>query len=166
MGNRVFGCDDCQLICPWNRYAKTTTVSDFHARHGLDNRTLLDLWQWSEDEFLSHTEGSPIRRTGYVNFLRNLAIGIGNAPFHVDNLTQLKARLGQHGDMLDEHILWAIDEQTSSRTPSPIKTPAMYSINQKHSEAIKLLVQSRMAVEQGRRMMPYKRQPNTLILLF
>ena len=113
MGNRVFGCDDCQLICPWNRYAKTTTVSDFHARHGLDNRTLLDLWQWSEDYFLSHTEGSPIRRTGYVNFLRNLAIGIGNAPFHTDNLAQLKARLGQHGDMLDEHITWAIDEQIS-----------------------------------------------------
>ncbi len=111
IGNRVFGCDDCQLICPWNRYANLSPIDDFLARHNLDNSLLIELWQWSEAMFLDKTQGSPLRRTGYVNFLRNLAIGIGNAPYTVDNITALESRLGTLGDVLDEHIHWAVAEQ-------------------------------------------------------
>lgn len=111
IGNRVFGCDDCQLICPWNRYAKLSPINDFLARHNLDDSLLIELWQWSEQMFLDKTQGSPIRRTGYLNFLRNLAIGIGNAPYTADNITALELRLGTLGDVLDEHIRWAITEQ-------------------------------------------------------
>jgi len=113
IGNRVFGCDDCQLICPWNRYANLSPIDDFLARHNLDNSLLIELWQWSEAMFLDKTQGSPLRRTGYVNFLRNLAIGIGNAPYTADNITALESRLGTLGDVLDEHIHWAIAEQQS-----------------------------------------------------
>lgn len=116
IGNRVFGCDDCQLICPWNRYAKLTTVEDFAPRHKLDSSSLLELWQWSEADFLQYTQGSPLRRTGYVNFLRNIAIGLGNATADDINIEQLKSRLGRHNDVLDEHIHWAIEEQTSKLT--------------------------------------------------
>lgn len=115
MGNRVFGCDDCQLICPWNRYAKVSPIDDFHARHQLDESLLTELWQWTEAEFLERTQGSPIRRTGYVNFLRNLSIGIGNALYSEHNIQLLKQRLGEHNDMLDEHINWAINEQLTKQ---------------------------------------------------
>ncbi|AOY44862.1 FeS protein [Psychrobacter sp. AntiMn-1] len=111
IGNRVFGCDDCQLICPWNRYANLTTVEDFAPRHGLDNSSLLELWQWQEADFLNNTQGSPLRRTGYINFLRNIAIGLGNANASLDVVEQLKSKLTIHNAMLDEHIEWALDEQ-------------------------------------------------------
>ena len=111
IGNRVFGCDDCQLICPWNRYAQLTTVNDFAPRHGLDNSSLLELWQWQEPDFLRYTEGSPLRRTGYLSFLRNIAIGLGNAAGNPDIISRLQAKLGIHGDLLDEHIDWALLEQ-------------------------------------------------------
>ncbi len=111
IGNRVFGCDDCQLICPWNRYSQLTTVDDFMPRHKLDSSSLLELWQWTEDEFLRYTQGSPLRRTGYVNFLRNISIGLGNADASLVNIEYLQAKLHVHNDMLDEHIDWAITEQ-------------------------------------------------------
>lgn len=111
IGNRVFGCDDCQLICPWNRYANLTSVEDFAPRHNLDNSSLLTLWQWQEAEFMKKTEGSPLRRTGYVNFLRNIAIGLGNANGSEEIITYLQSKLSRHGDVLDEHIKWAINEQ-------------------------------------------------------
>ncbi len=111
IGNRVFGCDDCQLICPWNRYAQLTTVNDFAPRHGLDNSSLLELWQWQEPDFLRYTEGSPLRRTGYLSFLRNIAIGLGNAAGNPEVISRLQAKLGIHGDLLDEHIDWALLEQ-------------------------------------------------------
>ena len=111
IGNRVFGCDDCQLICPWNRYAQLATIDDFNPRHQLDNSSLLELWQWTEAEFLHRTQGSPLRRTGYVNFLRNLAIGLGNANPSTLIIAQLRTKLSLHGDMLDEHLIWAINEQ-------------------------------------------------------
>ena len=111
IGNRVFGCDDCQLICPWNRYANLTTVEDFAPRHGLDNSSLLELWQWQEADFLNNTQGSPLRRTGYINFLRNIAIGLGNANASFDVVEQLKSKLTIHNAMLDEHIEWALNEQ-------------------------------------------------------
>ena len=111
IGNRVFGCDDCQLICPWNSFAKTTPIEDFHPRHGLDQASLLDLWQWDEATFLANTEGSPLRRTGYQSFMRNIAIGLGNAPFSsaiIDNLEKNKLL---HDDIVQVHIDWAIQEQ-------------------------------------------------------
>jgi len=111
IGNRVFGCDDCQLICPWNRYANLTPVADFAPRHNLDNSSLLELWQWTEAEFMKKTEGSPLRRTGYVNFLRNIAIGLGNANGCQETMAQLESKLGVHNEMLDEHIIWAVSEQ-------------------------------------------------------
>lgn len=118
IGNRVFGCDDCQLICPWNRYANLTSVDDFAPRHGLDDISLLEIWQWQEAEFLQYTQGSPIRRTGYINFLRNIAIGLGNANTSLVIIEQLQSKLGQHNDMLDEHINWAIREQRVKRNPN------------------------------------------------
>ena len=111
IGNRIFGCDDCQLICPWNRYAKITPVEDFLPRHNLDNSDLLTLWHWSENEFLQKTQGSPIRRTGYLSFLRNIAIALGNATGQQQHIDQLHSKLGMHDDMLDEHIIWAMTEQ-------------------------------------------------------
>ncbi|WP_435950371.1 tRNA epoxyqueuosine(34) reductase QueG [Psychrobacter sp. DM8] len=116
IGNRVFGCDDCQLICPWNRYAKVTDVEDFAPRHHLDNSSLLDLWRWTEDDFLNNTQGSPLRRTGYVNFLRNIAIGLGNAIASNKVIVELEAKLSVHDEMLDEHINWAIKEQQGRLT--------------------------------------------------
>ncbi len=111
IGNRIFGCDDCQLICPWNRYANLTPVEDFAPRHRLDSSSLLELWQWQEAEFMKKTEGSPLRRTGYVNFLRNIAIGLGNATGNQEIIEALQAKLELHNTMLDEHIDWAIAEQ-------------------------------------------------------
>ena len=111
IGNRIFGCDDCQLICPWNRYANLTPVEDFAPRHRLDSSSLLELWQWKEAEFMEKTEGSPLRRTGYVNFLRNIAIGLGNAVANQEVTEALQAKLGVHNNILDEHINWSITEQ-------------------------------------------------------
>lgn len=111
IGNRVFGCDDCQLICPWNSFAQVTTVDDFHPRHALDQVSLLDLWQWDESTFLAKTEGSPLRRTGYQSFMRNIAIGFGNAPFSAQILQILQQTRAQHDEIVQIHIDWAIQEQ-------------------------------------------------------
>lgn len=111
IGNRIFGCDDCQLICPWNKFAKLAAVDDFNARHGLDNATLLELWAWDETEFLKKTEGSPIRRTGYDNFMRNVAVALGNAPFNQEILDKLTEKRPNLSENTQEHIDWAIDEQ-------------------------------------------------------
>jgi epoxyqueuosine reductase len=111
MGNRVFGCDDCQLVCPWNRFAKATDETDFHPRHQLDNQDLLALFLWDEATFLSNTEGSAIRRIGYERWLRNLAVGLGNAPYSVNIVEALTLRLHQHSELVDEHVQWAITQQ-------------------------------------------------------
>ncbi|WP_020209823.1 tRNA epoxyqueuosine(34) reductase QueG [Gilvimarinus chinensis] len=112
MGNRVFGCDDCQAICPWNKFAKPTCETDFLPRHGLESSELLTLFKWSEAEFLKNTEGSAIRRIGYERWLRNLAVGLGNAPTRPDIIDALQQRLGHHGELVDEHILWALEKQS------------------------------------------------------
>lgn len=107
IGNRVFGCDDCQLICPWNKFAKPTDENDFKPRHGLDQATMVDLFLWTEEEFDRHTQGSAIRRIGYERWLRNLAVGIGNG----ENSAQAHAALlEQRGfsALVDEHIDWAM----------------------------------------------------------
>ena len=111
MGNRVFGCDDCQLVCPWNRFAKATDETDFHPRHQLDNQDLLALFLWDETTFLSNTEGSAIRRIGYERWLRNLAVGLGNAPYSVNIVEALTQRLNQYSELVDEHVQWAITQQ-------------------------------------------------------
>ncbi|MDA0790759.1 MAG: tRNA epoxyqueuosine(34) reductase QueG [Proteobacteria bacterium] len=115
MGNRVFGCDDCQIVCPWNRYAQPSAETDFSPRHHLDTATLLELFAWSEDDYLKRTAGSAIRRTGYQGWLRNIAIGLGNASPHPRILAALEARLGDASDLVSEHIRWAISKQAISR---------------------------------------------------
>jgi epoxyqueuosine reductase len=117
MGNRVFGCDDCQLVCPWNRYAKATGEGDFTPRHALDRARLLDLFLWTEAEFLSRTEGSAIRRTGYQGWLRNLAVGLGNAPFDPAIVSGLEQQLAVAGEVAAEHMRWALERQGAKALP-------------------------------------------------
>jgi epoxyqueuosine reductase len=111
MGNRVFGCDDCQLVCPWNKFAKPTDEKDFRPRHGLKNADLLTLFLWDEQIWLQHTEGSAIRRIGFERWLRNLAVGLGNAPYDQAIVAALKSRRGQISALVDEHIDWALKRQ-------------------------------------------------------
>lgn len=103
IGNRIFGCDDCQLICPWNSFAKIATIPDFNPRHGLDNISLLEIWRWDEATFLANTEGSPIRRTGFQSFKRNIAIGLGNAPYSIDIIEALEKARDQHDEIVQVH---------------------------------------------------------------
>jgi len=110
MGNRVFGCDDCQLVCPWNRFSKPTSEPDFAPRHGLDTAGLIELFLWSEEEFLEKTAGSAIRRTGYEGWLRNLAVGLGNAPTTIPVIEALKARADQPSELVREHVQWALKQ--------------------------------------------------------
>lgn len=114
IGNRVFGCDDCQLVCPWNRYAKVTGETDFHARHGLDQADLVTLFQWTEQEWMRATEGSAIRRLGYARWLRNLAVGLGNAPANPDIISALEQRSGFEDLIVGEHIQWALGRQRAA----------------------------------------------------
>ncbi|MBX2809885.1 MAG: tRNA epoxyqueuosine(34) reductase QueG [Cellvibrionaceae bacterium] len=111
IGNRVFGCDDCQLICPWNKFAKPSQEKDFSPRHQLDNTTLLRLFLWSEEEYLRHTEGSAIRRIGYERWLRNLAIGLGNADPSAEIIQALEHRQSFPSALVQEHIHWALQRQ-------------------------------------------------------
>lgn len=108
IGNRVFGCDDCQAICPWNKYAQFTHETAFLPRHGLADSDLLDLFQWTEEEFLSRTEGSAIRRIGYDGWLRNLAVGLGNSPTTPETLAVLQNRRAACSPLVQEHIDWAL----------------------------------------------------------
>lgn len=115
MGNRVFGCDDCQAICPWNKYATPSEEQDFSPRHDLDKAPLLELFNWQEDEFLKKTEGSPIRRIGYQRWLRNLSIGLGNAPYSEAIVESLKARQTMAEEVLAEHLDWALQQQDKQK---------------------------------------------------
>lgn len=116
MGNRVFGCDDCQAICPWNKFAHISAEADFQPRHGLADSDLLSLFLWDEATFLHNTEGSAIRRIGYERWLRNLAVGLGNAPSDAAIIAALEQRRDTATELVREHIDWALHQQ---RNPAP-----------------------------------------------
>jgi epoxyqueuosine reductase len=111
LGNRIYGCDDCQLVCPWNRYARVTAEPDFRVRHGLDAPGLVALFGWSEQEFLDRTEGSAIRRIGHERWLRNVAVALGNAPRTPEVLAALQSRAGDPSPLVREHVQWALQAQ-------------------------------------------------------
>jgi epoxyqueuosine reductase len=108
LGNRIYGCDDCQLVCPWNKFARLSAEPDFVVRHGLDAPDLVRLFGWNEDEFKDRTAGSAIRRIGYLRWLRNIAVALGNAPTSPDVVAALEARAVHPSLMVREHVAWAL----------------------------------------------------------
>ena len=108
IGNRVYGCDDCQSACPWNRFARVSEEPDFQVRNGLDRATLVELFAWTEEEFDQRLQGSPIRRIGHERWLRNLAVGLGNAPSSPEVLAALRARAEHPSALVREHVRWAL----------------------------------------------------------
>ena len=116
IGNRIFGCDDCQLVCPWNKFAHATPEADFAPRHGLDGAALVDLFAWTEQEFLDRTEGMAIRRTGYEGWLRNIAVALGNAPATPAITAALQSRADHPSEVVREHVAWALNCQPRHAT--------------------------------------------------
>jgi len=108
IGNRVYGCDDCQVVCPWNSFAQASSEQDFAARNGLDDASLVALFAWTEAEFDERMRGSPIRRIGYERWLRNLAVGLGNAPSSAEVVAALRARRNDPSPLVKEHVEWAL----------------------------------------------------------
>lgn len=114
IGNRIYGCDDCQLFCPWNRFAKLSSEADFAPRHGLDRISLLECLNWSEADFNEKTLGSAIRRIGYQSWIRNIVVALGNAPHDPDIISALQTQYDLHNALIQEHIDWAIKQQSKT----------------------------------------------------
>jgi len=115
IGNRIYGCDDCQLICPWNRFSQPSGESDFTPRHRLDSRTLIDLFNWDEAAFLRYTEGTAIRRIGHISWLRNIAVALGNSPASEAIIEALQLRRSHPSELVREHVQWALQRPSSLR---------------------------------------------------
>jgi len=110
IGNRIYGCDDCQLVCPWNKFARKSAEPDFIVRHGLDSTSLIDLFAWSEEQFLARTQGSAMRRIGYEQWLRNIAVALGNAPASPAIVESLQTRAEHPSELVREHVRWALEQ--------------------------------------------------------
>lgn len=119
IGNRIYGCDDCQLVCPWNKFARPTAEKDFAVRHGLDHSQLVELFSWSEAQFLERTRGSAIRRIGYERWLRNIAVALGNAPTSPALLESLRKRARHPSPVVREHVHWALAQHRSIPADDP-----------------------------------------------
>ena len=113
IGNRIFGCDDCQIFCPWNKFAKTPVIDDFMPRDVFEDASLKSLFKWTEEEWDEKTKGSAIRRSGYQGWLRNIAVALGNSEKEMDTVNLLKSKKGKVSSMVDEHIDWAVEQQLS-----------------------------------------------------
>jgi epoxyqueuosine reductase len=118
IGNRIFGCDDCQLVCPWNKFARVAAEPDFRVRHGLDAPDLVELFRWTEAEYLANTEGSALRRLGFRRWLRNIAVALGNAPRSVAAAAALAERQDDPDPVVREHVRWALARQGSAGPPA------------------------------------------------
>ena len=113
MGNRIYGCDDCQLVCPWNKFAAQTGEPDFAPRHGLDSITLIDCFGWDEATFLARTEGSAIRRIGHTQWRRNIAIALGNANTSEGVVNALTSAVDDPSEVVREHVRWALAQHVT-----------------------------------------------------
>ncbi len=116
MGNRIFGCDDCQLVCPWNKFAQFSDEGDFQPRHQLADADLVELFEWDEETYLRKTEGSAMRRIGYQRWLRNLAIALGNAPSTSTIADALQKRQNDPSELVREHVNWALTRHAENKT--------------------------------------------------